>query len=175
MNYSIIFSLLLSINAVAQVKLPTNEVGQVQYQEIVRVPNAKLPARQLMEQARAWANQYYAANLTTEQHLDQTSNILFIKSSYSLNNQLVRYVLTIEPKYGRYRATITELVSEGNSLTVPVLASSTTVVELEKTVGKTSDRKLLEQTANQQANLYKQIDNACRGTLLNLKQELMAK
>ena len=53
MKYPVILCLLLSINALAQVKLPTNEVGQVQYQEIVRVPNAKLPARQLMEQARA--------------------------------------------------------------------------------------------------------------------------
>ena len=176
MKFLLVFALLWSINALAQVKLPANEVGQVQYQEIVRVPNAKLPARQLMEQARAWATNYYAANLTTEQHLDQEHNILFIKSSYTINKQLVRYVLTIEPKFGRYRATITELISEGNGLTVPVLASSSTIAELEQATGiKATDQKLLEQTAYQQAELYRQIDKSCRGTLLSLKQDLMAK
>ena len=113
MKYSFVLALLISISSLAQVRLPTNEVGQVQYQEIVRVPNAKLPARQLMEQVRAWATHHNAANLTTEQQYDQEHNILFVKSSYSINNQLIRYILTIEPKFGRYRATITELITEG--------------------------------------------------------------
>lgn len=176
LTYCVVLALFVSFNALAQVHLPTNEVGQVQYQEIVRVPNAKLPARQLMEQVRTWANHYYGSNLTTEQQYDQEHNILFIKSSYSLNNQLVRYVLTIEPKFGRYRATITELITEGNGLTIPVLASSSTPAEIAKATGNTknADQKLIEQAAHQQADLYRKIDVACRATLLDLKQALMA-
>ena len=174
MKIYLILSLFLSANALAQIRLPTNEVGQVQYQEIVRVPNAKLPARQLMEQVRTWANSHYAGNPTTEQQFDQEHNILFVKSSFTINKQLVRYVLTIEPKYGRYRATITELIVEGNGLTVPVLASSGTTSEIARATGsKTADQKLVEQAANQQADLYNQIDKACRTTLANLKQTLM--
>ncbi len=174
MKYLLILSLLFSTPALAQVRLPTNEVGQVQYQEIVRVPNAKLPARKLMEQVRAWANAHYAANPSTEQQYDQEHNILFVKSSFLINKQLVRYVLTIEPKFGRYRATITELIVEGNGLTVPVLASSSTATEIAKATGpKETDLKLAEQAAYQQADLYNQIDKASRSTLNNLKQALM--
>ena len=175
MKYYIILAVLLSISASAQIRLPTNEVGQVQYQEIVRVPNAKLPARQLMQQVRAWATRQYADNLTTEQQYDQEHNILFVKSSYPINKQLVRYVLTIEPKFGRYRATITELIVEGNGLTVPVLSSSSTANEIAKAAGssKPADQKLAEQAAYQQADLYHQIDKACRATLADLKLALM--
>ena len=174
MKYLLIVSLLISTPALAQVRLPTNEVGQVQYQEIVRVPNTKLPARQLMQQVRAWANSHYAANLSTEQQYDQEHNILFIKSSFPINKQLVRYVLTIEPKFGRYRATITELIVEGNGLTVPVLASSSTASEIAKATGtKEADKRLAEQAAYQQADLYHHIDKDCRNTLNELKQALM--
>ena len=175
MKLLLLFALLLSLKTEAQVKLPTNEVGQVQYQEIVRLPNAKLPARQLMEQVRAWAAKHYAANLTTEQQYDQEHNILFVKSSFSINNQLVRYVLTIEPKFGRYRATITELIAEGNGLTVPILAVSSTVDEMERaTDSKTTNRKLLEQAASQQADLYRQLNKDCRATLAELKQTILS-
>lgn len=170
-----LLSLLLSVNALAQVQLPTNEVGQVQYQEIVRLSNAKLLARQLMEQVKAWAAKHYASNLTTEQQYDQEHNILFIKSSFPINNQLVRYVLTIEPKFGRYRATITELIAEGNGLTVPILATSSTAAEMERAAGsKTTNRKLLEQAASQQADLYRQLNKDCRATLADLKQTILA-
>jgi hypothetical protein len=174
MKYVLILSLLFSTPALAQVRLPTNEVGQVQYQEVVRVPNAKLPARKLMEQVRTWANSHYAPNLSTEQQYDQEHNILFIKSSFPINKQLVRYVLTIEPKFGRYRATITELIIEGNGLTVPVLGSSSTANEIAKATGtKEVDLRLAEQAAYQQADLYHQIDKDCRSTLNDLKQTLM--
>ena len=175
MKILLVFALLLSVQVRAQVQLPTNEVGQVQYQEIVRLSNAKLPARQLMEQVKAWAAKHYSSNLTTEQQYDQEHNILFIKSSFSVDNQLVRYVLTIEPKFGRYRATITELIAEGNGLTVPILAASSTAQEMERaTNSKTTNRKLLEQAAAQQADLYRQINKDCRATLADLKQTILA-
>ena len=174
MKYPFILSLLLSVNALAQVRLPTNEVGQVQYQQVVRVPNAKLPARQLMEQVREWANTHYASSLATEQQYDKEHNILFVKSAYPINKQLIRYVLTVEPKFGRYRATITELIIEGNGLTVPVLGSSSTAEEIMRVTGpKEADPKLAEQAAYQQADLYHQIDKDCRSTLNDLRQSLM--
>ncbi len=162
-----------SLNAVAQVTLPVNELGQVQYQEIVRVPDSKRPARQLMEQARAWAGQEYESNLTTEQQYDQEHNILFVKSSYSINNQTVRYTLTIEPKFGRYRATLTDLIVVSKGLNSPILASSATVNDMSRAAGgAVTNKTLIEQTARQQEDLYRQIDQSCRATLLSLKEAM---
>lgn len=173
MNYVFVFLFLCSLNAVAQVKLPTNELGQVQYQEMVRVPDSKRPARQLMEQARAWADHHYRANLTTEKQYDKEHNILFIKSVYSANNQLVRYTLTIEPKFGRYRATITDLITESNGLNVPIRASSVTVDEIRSAASDSlKNETLIEQTAQQQADLYDQLDQSCRATLASLEEAM---
>lgn len=173
MNSIFLLFFFLSFNALAQVKLPVNELGQVQYQEIVRVPDSKRPARQLMEQARAWADQEYESNLTTEQQYDQEHNILFVKSSYSINNQTVRYTLTIEPKFGRYRATLTDLITESKGLNVPILASSATVDEIKRAAGnKVTNSQLIEQTVQQQKDLYRQVDQSCRATLGSLKEAM---
>ena len=164
-----------SLNAIAQVKLPVNELGQVQYQEVIRVPDSKRPARQLMEQARAWADRHYRANLTTEKQYDKEHNILFIKSTYSANNQPVRYTLTIEPKFGRYRATITDLITQSNGLNVPIRATSVTVDEIRKAaVDSLKTESLIEQTAQQQADLYDQLDQSCRATLASLEEAMTA-
>lgn len=173
MNYLILFSLFFSLNALAQVKLPTNELGQVQYQELVRVPDSKRPARQIMDQARAWAEQYYADEPTAEQQHDQANNILFIKAVHTIGDQSVRYTLTIETKFGRYRATLTDLISESAGLSLPVQPTSSTASEIERSSGsKIPNRKLIEQTVQQQADLYRQIDKFCRATLASLKEGL---
>ena len=176
MKYTLFLFFALSLHSFAQVRLPTNEVGQVQYQELIKLPDTKRPARQIMEQAQAWSGQYFADIATTEQQHDQQNNILFIKSSYPINNQTVRYTLTIETKFGRYRATITDLIAESDGLTLPVQASSSTATEINRSAGGTvASKTLIEQTAKQQADLYRQIDKACRDTLASLKQALTAK
>lgn len=173
MKYLLILTLLLSVNALAQLRLPTNETGQVQYQEIVRVPNAKLPARQLMGQLHDWAEFYYESEPTAEQQYDPEHNIQFIKASYAIDDQIVRYTLTVEAKFGRYRATITDLIAESKGISVPVRTTSSTASELERAAGgKITNRKLIEQAAQQQADLYRQIDKSCRDTLASLKQFL---
>ncbi|GAB3960075.1 hypothetical protein GCM10028805_57340 [Spirosoma harenae] len=175
MKYLFMLALLVSIPASAQFRLPTNELGQVQYQEIVKVPNAKLPAKQMMGQFHEWAEKYYAAGGSAEQQYDPEHNIMFIKSLYRINGQTIRYSLTAEAKFGRYRATITDLVAENNGFNTPILGASSTVEEMEQAAGgKTTNRKVIEQTAQQQADLYRQIDRACRDTLANLKSALMS-
>lgn len=174
MKYILFFSLLLSINVLAQVRLPANEVGQVQYQELIKVPDAKRPARQLMEQARAWSGRYFANEASTEQQFDQQNSILFIKSAYTINKQIVRYTLTIETKFGRYRATITDLITESNGLVLPVQSISSTASEISRSAGNSADKTLAEQAAKQQADLYRQIDKSCHGTLTSLKQAMTA-
>ncbi|QMW03458.1 DUF4468 domain-containing protein [Spirosoma foliorum] len=173
MKYLLIITLFVSGSAFAQLRLPTNETGQVQYQEIVRVPNEKLPARQLMNQLHDWAEFYYESESAAEQQYDPEHNIQFIKSAYHIDDQIVRYTLTVEAKFGRYRATITDLIAEDKGISVPVRASSSTAAELERASGgKITNRKLIEQAAQQQAELYRQIDKSCRGTLASLKQYL---
>ena len=172
MKHLLLFFLLLSLNGIAQVRLPTNEAGRVQYQEMVRLPDNTRKARQIIEQARSWANQQYDST-TAEQQYDAEHTILFIRSFFPINNQSIRYTLTIEAKFGRYRATLTDLVAESDALTLPVQTSSGTVAELERAAGKKPTNKiLLEQTARQQADLYRQIDKDCRDTLAGLKQAL---
>jgi len=176
MKYSIILLLLFcSVRAFAQVKLPTNEIGQVQYQELVKLPDNTRKAKQIIEQARLWAGHEYDS-LSAEQQYDQVNNILFIKSIYTIDNQTVRYTLTIEAKYGRYRATITDLLTESNGLSLLVRPSSATVEEMEQAAGnKVKDKEVIEQTAKQQTELYQQIDKACKATLASLKTRMMAK
>ena len=163
-----------SLTALAQFRLPTNELGQVQYQEVVRVPDSKRPALQLMEQARSWADAHYDLNLTTEQQYDQEHNILFIKSSYPINNQTVRYTLTIEPKFGRYRVTLTDLIAEANGLNSPIQAANPTLEDIKKSAGSSTKPAVIEQTAKQQAELYREIDRSCRATLASLKETMSA-
>ena len=173
MKYLLILTLFLSGSAFAQLRLPVNESGQVQYQEIVRVPNAKLPARQLMGQLHDWAEYYYEAEPTAEQQYDPEHNIQFIKAVYQIDDQAIRYTLTVEAKFGRYRATITDLIAENKGISVPVRTTSSTADELERAAGgKITNRKLIEQAAQQQADLYRQIDKSCRDTLASLKQFL---
>lgn len=173
MKYLILFSLFVSLNTLAQVKLPTNEVGQVQYQELVRVPDSKRPARQIMEQVRAWSEQHYADEPTAEQQQDAANNILFIKAVHTIGDQAVRYSLTIETKFGRYRATLTDLITESAGLSLPVQPTSSTASEIERSSSsKIPNRKLIEQTVQQQADLYRQIDKFCRDTLASLKEGL---
>ncbi|WP_026262444.1 DUF4468 domain-containing protein [Spirosoma panaciterrae] len=176
MKYLLILTLCVCIRAVAvaQVRLPNNEAGQVQYQEIIKVPNPKTPARQLMEQFHEWADAYYASDPTAEQQYDQEHNILFVKSMYKMNEQRIRYTLTLEAKYGRYRATLTDLIAESNGLNTPIRATSTTVSEMEHSAaGKTTTRKVIEQTVQQQTELYQEIDKACRETLASLREAML--
>ena len=165
-----------SVTALAQVKLPTNETGQVQYQELVKLPDNTRKAKQIIEQAKVWAGHEYDS-LSAEQQYDQPNNILFIKSLYLIDNQNVRYTLTIEAKYGRYRATITDLLTESNGLSLLVRPTSPTVEEMEQAAGSkitVKEKEVIAQTVQQQTELYQQINKSCRATLASLKTVLMA-
>lgn len=172
--YVLFFIIFSSLNALAQFRLPTNELGQVQYQEVVRVPDSKRPARQLMEQARAWADQHYDLNLTTEQQYDQEHNILFVKSVYAISDQSVRYTITIEPKFGRYRVTLTDLIAEANGMNAPIQATNPTLEDIKKSAGSATKPAVIEQTARQQKELYQDLDKSCRATLASLKEAMSA-
>lgn len=167
--------MLTSAASVAQVKLPANEAGQVQYQEIVRIGDGKSSARQLMTQVRSWARQHYPAANEAEQQLDSAHNVLFVRTFYPIGRQSVRYTLTIETKFGRYRATITDLVAETPELTLPVQPASSTVDDLKRAAGnETKNEQVIEKIAEEQAELYRQIDKSCRATLASLKESLTA-
>lgn len=165
--------LLLSTSALAQVKLPTNEAGLVQYQEIVRIGDGKEPARQVFNQLQSWAVHHYPSQTEAERHDDEAHGIVFVRSLYLIRNRSVRYTLTIEARIGRYRATITDLVAENKGLAVPVQPVSPTVEELKKVANGTAQNDaVVEQIATEQVELYQQIDNACRTTLASLKQAM---
>jgi len=178
MKAQLLFFILFSTTALAQVQLPTNDAGLVQYQETVVVPDKTRPARQLMTQVRSWANQEYPAQNEAEQQFSPENNILFIRTFYPIGDQSVRYTLTIETKYGRYRATLTDLFVEGDGLAQaqPVRPVSTTAEELSRvSTDSLKNDQLIEQIATNQATLYKEIDKACRATLASLKAALTAK
>jgi hypothetical protein len=173
---NILFLLILfSTTAFAQVKLPTNEAGQVQYQEIIRMPDATRPARQVYNQIRAWADEHYATETEAEQQRDDAHGILFVRSFYPIGKRNVRYTLTVEARIGRYRATITDLVAEDDGITSPVRPSSSTVDDLKRAAnGEAKSEQVLEQIATDQAELYQEIEKACRATLASLKEALTA-
>jgi hypothetical protein len=174
MKNLLLLTVFLSTTALAQVHLPTNETGQVQYQETVRVPNTTETAKKLMTQVRSWADEYYPDQNEVEQQFDQEHSILFIRTFYPIDKQNVRYTLTIETKYGRYRATIADLVLEGDGLTQaqPIRPISTTTDELSRVSADTVKHDTLAQIASDQATLYQEIDKACKATLASLKAAL---
>lgn len=174
MNYVKFFVLLfLSTTALAQVRLPTNEAGQVQYQEIVRIGDGKLPARQVFERIQTWAEQHYPSADEAERHFDQQHGILFVRSAFPVGDQSVRYTLTVEARIGRYRATITDLVDESDALLLPLRPTSSTAEEINRTTGSAAkDRTIVEQIVQKQADFYHQINETCRATLANLKKTI---
>lgn len=173
MKNLLLLFLLSSPAALAQVNLPTNETGQVQYQEIVRLPDGTRPARQVYEQIRAWAGQHYPSTGEAERQHDDVHGIVFVRSLYAIGNQNVRYTLTVEARIGRYRATLTDLIAEGNGLTLPVRAVSPTAEELKKAADSTvKSDTLINQIATDQTDFYRQLDKDCRATLANLKETL---
>lgn len=170
-----IFLLLITTSAFAQVKLPTSETGQVQYQEIVRIGDGRGPARPIFDQIRAWARQRYPMANEAELHYDQQHGIAFVRSLYTIGNQSIRYTLTVEARIGRYRATVTDLIAEQGGLVQPVRPVSSSADEMAQVAAdsvKNSD--LIEQIAADQAEVYRQIDEACRTTLASLKQSVTA-
>ncbi|GAB3641490.1 hypothetical protein [Spirosoma arcticum] len=173
MKASLLFFLLIPAVALAQVKLPTSEAGQVQYQEIVRIGDGKGPARPIFDQIRTWAGQRYPLANEAELHYDQQHGIVFVRSLYSIDNQTVRYTLTIEARIGRYRATITDLVAEQGGLIQPVRPVSSSADEMEQAAADSvKNSGIIKQIAANQADVYRQIDEACRTTLVSLKQAM---
>ena len=170
----LIFTLIPAL-VFAQVKLPTSETGQVQYQEIVRVGDGKGPARPLFDQVRAWARKRYPLANEAELHDDPQHGIVFIRSLYTLDDQSIRYTLTIEAKIGRYRATITDLVADQGGFLQPVRPVSSSADDLERVAADSvRNSSLIEQTVTRQSDIYRQINDACRTTLANLKQSMTA-
>ena len=166
---------LFSPAVLAQVKLPTNEAGQVQYQEIVRLPDGAQPARQVYNQIRAWADQHYTSTNEAERQHDDVHGIVFVRSLYAIGNRNVRYTLTIEARIGRYRATLTDLIAEGNGLVLPVRPTSSTAEELMKAADSAvKNDTLINQIAAEQTDFYHQLDRECRATLASLKEKLTA-
>ncbi|QJW91544.1 DUF4468 domain-containing protein [Spirosoma taeanense] len=166
---------LFSTTVLAQMRLPTSPDGQVQYQEIVRLPDATRPARQVYNQIRSWDEQHYKAGTNAERQYDDRHGILFVRSAFPFGKRLVRYTLTVEARIGRYRATLTDLVAEGDGLSLPVQATSPTVDELSRaSTGEIKNKQVVEQIAADQAELYQQIDKACRATLASLKEAMTA-
>lgn len=175
MKYLPILFFFLSVPAFAQVRLPANDAGQVQYQEIVRIGDGKVPARQVFDQVQTWAGQHYPAENEAERHFDQQHGILFVRSVFPIGDRSVRYTLTVEAKIGRYRATITDLVDESDALLLPLRPTPSTAEEINRTAGSTAkDRTIVEQIAKKQADFYQQINDTCRATLASLKKVMTA-
>ena len=175
MKITLLFLALLSTTALAQVKLPAGETGQVQYQEIVRIGDGKGPARPLFDQVRAWARKRYPLANEAELYDDPQHGIVFVRSIYTLDDQSIRYTLTIEAKIGRYRATITDLVANRGGFLQPVRPVSSSTEDMERVAtDSVRNSNLIEQAVIRQSDIYRQIDDACRTTLASLKQSLTA-
>lgn len=175
MKIAVLFFVFISVSAFAQVKLPTSETGQVQYQEIVRLGDGKGPARPVYDKIRTWAREHYPLANEAELQYDQQHGIVFVRSLYPIGNNSIRYTLTIEARIGRYRATITDLIAEQGGLIQPVRPVSTSAEEMERAAADSvKNSSLIKQIADDQAELYRQIDASCRATLASLKQSMIA-
>lgn len=173
MNRLIPILVLFALHTQAQVRLPANELGQVQYQEIVRLSDTQRPARQLISQTKQWVREYYADSNAVEQQYDQEHNILFIKYGFRIDNQAIRYTIILEGKTGRYRVTLTDMITESNGMALPIRPVSPTAAELNQVAdGTIRNSKVIAEAVQQQTNLYQRIDKICRDTLASLNRFL---
>ncbi len=167
-----VFLLLTAYPALAQVQLPTDANGQVQFQDLVRLTDKTRSAKQVFTQSQAWAERYFKPTNEPEVQPDQEHGVLFVRGVYPIGEQFVRFTMLIEAKTGRYRATITDLIGENNGLLLPIQPASATAEEMQKAGGQAAKPEVVEAVAKEQAELYKALEAACRATLDNLKTAL---
>ncbi|QJD77617.1 DUF4468 domain-containing protein [Spirosoma rhododendri] len=159
--------------ALAQVQLPTDANGQVQFQELVRLTDKTRPSKQVFSQSQAWAERYFKPANEPEVQPDLANGVLFVRGVYPIGEQFVRFTMLIEAKMGRYRATITDLIAENNGLLAPIQPNNATADDMQRAGGtQIANPAVVETVANQQAELYKALDAVCRDTLNNLKTAL---
>lgn len=158
--------------AVAQVQLPADDNGQVQFQETVRLTDKTRSAKQVFAQSQAWAERYFKQVNEPEVQPDQEHGVLFVRGVYPIGGQFVRFTMLIEAKTGRYRATITDLIGENNGLLSPIQPVSATAEDMQKAGGQAAKPEVVEAVAKEQAELYKALEAVCRDTLNNLKTAL---
>lgn len=156
----------------AQVQLPTDANGQVQFQELVRLTDKVRPAKQVFAQSQAWAERYFKPVNEPEVQPDPEHGVLFVRGVYPIGDKFVRFTMLVEAKTGRYRATITDLIAENNGLLAPIQPSSATADDMQKAGGQAAKPDVVEAVAKEQADLYKALDAVCRDTLNNLKTAL---
>jgi hypothetical protein len=167
-----VFLLLAACPTLAQVRLPADANGQVQFQETVRLTDKTRSAKQVFTQSQAWAERYFKPTNEPEVQPDQEHGVLFVRGVYPFGEQFVRFTMLIEAKTGRYRATITDLIGENNGLLSPIQPVSATAEDMQKAGGQAAKPEVVEAVAKEQAELYKALEAACRDTLNNLKTAL---
>jgi hypothetical protein len=169
----ILFFFSTAYPALAQVQLPTDANGQVQFQELVRLTDKTRSAKQVFSQSQAWAERYFKPANEPEIQPDQANGVLFVRGVYPIGEQFVRFTMLIEAKTGRYRATITDLIAENNGLLAPIQPVSATSDDMQRSGGtQLANTTVVETVAKQQAELYKALDAVCHDTLNNLKTAL---
>ena len=161
--------------------LPTDELGRVQFQEVISLADSTQPANQIITRCRSWAAKTYNNSEQVVQQYDPQSGVLIIKgvlvvttapetkflgttSPPQKNN--IQHTLTLEAKKGRYRATINQLSIMG----YPIPVNSAIEIDPKKRY-KATDRL----GAEVRYLLLEGIQNEAEGLLYSLEKTLNKK
>lgn len=194
--------LLFALAGVSQVPpiLPTSETGQVQFRQVVSLGDSARAPKQLAQQARTWVAKAFKSANSVIQQFDPEQGSLIVKGSsqisYSVRttslgrtmetpvNYRLDFMLTIETKPGRYRATIEQLTMHTppmqgmSAMDTPVTAARQSEEETYQSVQAAAGSGMLSEKAKRtiaresvegQTRSQEQIRDACLSLLADLK------
>ena len=122
----IVVAVLATLNMVAKepaLTLPCDPQGKVTYQEEVPIKSVNAP--ELYARARAWVAQTYLSSQDSIQFDDKARGQVAVRGHFGLpmlgKYVMLEHTLTIEPKDGQYRVTLTSLALDwDNSGSMPL-------------------------------------------------------
>jgi len=154
----IVAAVLGTLNMVAKepaLNLPLDPQGKITYHE--EVPIKGVNAAELYARARAWVAQTYQDPQDEFQLDDQARKQLAVRGYFSISYlgdyAMLRHALTIEPKDGQYRVTLTDLVLDWDNNSIISVDSYMTAAGQPR---KGANKMLV------------QADKACRDALTSL-------
>lgn len=91
-------------------KLPTNLKGQIQFQEVVQVPDT--PAPELYSRAQLWMAKTFVSGKDVTQLNDKENGTVLLKGNtmvhFGMGYTRIGFTLLLEIKDGRYRYTLSD-------------------------------------------------------------------
>ncbi|KAB7728160.1 DUF4468 domain-containing protein [Rudanella paleaurantiibacter] len=197
--YRLLLCVFLLVGTVHAQNLPTDESGNVRFQRVVELGDTSQTSKVLATKARSWVVRAFKSANDVIQQYEPADGILIAKGNSNLSytityrsmgmtsaapvNQRLYFMLTIETKAGRYRATIDQLTVKSPAtaytpeMEAPIKAEATTEEQAYEQMravktpmfGDKAKRTWAKQTVENQERLRSLVVSTCEGLLSDLE------